>query len=92
MRHGESLGNQKRIIQGRTNDYGLSETGKKQIKKVAERISKEFHDIDKMIVSPTKRTRQTANIIHNEIGREVPIEINKSIIEFNPRNISRAYT
>ena len=84
MRHGESLGNQKRIIQGRTNDYGLSETGKRQIEKVAERISNEFHDINKMIVSPTKRTIQTANIIHDKIGKQIPVEIDNSIIEFNP--------
>ena len=84
MRHGESLGNQKRIIQGRTNDYGLSEIGKKQIQKVAEKISNEFEDVDGIIVSPTKRTIQTANIIRDKIGKPIPMEIDSSIIEFNP--------
>ena len=84
MRHGESLGNQNKIIQGKTNDYGLSDKGKKQIEEIAQAHLKELNGIDKMIVSPTKRTIQTAETIQNCLDKQVPTEINKNIIEFNP--------
>lgn len=82
VRHGESIGNQKRIIQGKISDYGLSEKGKEQIQKIGEEFLEEFKQLDKIIASPTKRTIQTANILNQKISK--PIEIWEDVIEFNP--------
>lgn len=82
VRHGKSVGNQKKIIQGKTNDYGLTEEGKKEIEKIGEEYFKEFRQVDKIIASPTKRTIETANILNQNMDK--PIEIEEDIIEFNP--------
>lgn len=47
-----------------------------------ETFYEEFRSVDKIIASPTKRTIQTANILNQKINK--PIEIEESIIEFNP--------
>lgn len=62
MRHGQTVSNQKGIIQGRTNGR-LSETGKLQ----ATESSKYFIDkkIDCIICSPLMRTVQTSKIVNN---------------------------
>lgn len=76
LRHGE-VENPKKILYGRLPGYGLSESGIKRIKEVAQ----EFKDknIDYIYCSPLRRAKETAEIINRELARE--IKISRSLIE-----------
>jgi len=54
MRHTQSIGNEKQIIDSRL-DYGLSEKGKKQAENIVNVLEKYKFDI--VILSPLKRTQ-----------------------------------
>lgn len=60
VRHGESEANARGIIQGRI-DFGLSELGRQQAQRVAERLLHE--DVVRIITSPLLRAAQTADVI-----------------------------
>ena len=61
VRHGETKENMLDLINGR-NDGELTEVGKEQAQRVAEQLKNE--NIDLIIASPLKRTKQTAEIIN----------------------------
>jgi broad specificity phosphatase PhoE len=67
LRHGESEGNDARVIQGRE-DFPLSAAGRKQ----AQQVAAWFTDkrIDTVLSSPLKRAAQTARIIASVLGVE----------------------
>jgi uncharacterized phosphatase len=65
IRHGESVGNIKRLFTGQW-DVPLTDLGTKQAKAAAQTI-KERH-IDLIVSSPLIRARQTAEIIAEQIG------------------------
>ncbi len=66
IRHGATAGNLEKRYIGRT-DEALSETGLEQVKQLADR---NIH-ADKVIVSPMKRTVQTAEIVFPGKSRRV---------------------
>lgn len=68
MRHGQTDWNVERKIQGRT-DIELNETGKQQAKQAQEKIEK--YNIDLILCSPLKRTRETAQIIAENKNIEI---------------------
>ncbi|PJC44273.1 hypothetical protein CO038_04610 [Candidatus Pacearchaeota archaeon CG_4_9_14_0_2_um_filter_39_13] len=61
IRHAESIGNARGIHQGHTNDFSLSELGRKQ----ADFLKKEFEDlkIDAIYSSDFKRAKETAEFL-----------------------------
>ena len=61
VRHGQTTGNQERLLHGRT-DSPLSELGLEQAQRVAERIHREFA-VDQIAASPLVRAKNTAEII-----------------------------
>ena len=63
VRHGRTDWNDLKKVQGLA-DIELNETGKMQAKEVAKSLEDE--NIDLIICSPLKRTRQTASIINEE--------------------------
>lgn len=65
VRHGESLGNADRVIQGRR-EYSLSEKGKEQALRTAGFFVQQFPDL--LLTSPLRRARETATIIGERIG------------------------
>jgi broad specificity phosphatase PhoE len=67
LRHGESQGNNARIIQGRR-DLALSERGLRQSEDVAPWFS--GRGIDAILCSPLKRAVQTAEVVGRVIGLE----------------------
>lgn len=75
VRHGESIGNKAGLHQ--TTDMPLSETGRKQAKKIAERLKK--YKIDTIFASPIARAKETAEIISKSIG--TPIEKRSELAE-----------
>jgi len=78
-RHAESLANTQGIYQGQTYDTGLSKLGKKQAKALACRFKNQI--IDRVVVSPLKRTMETAQGVAKLYGLKVVEE--RRIIETN---------
>lgn len=68
VRHGESEANQRGVFAGQKEDSVLSEKGREQALITAKEIENENLRIDKIISSPLKRTKETAEIIAKEIG------------------------
>lgn len=80
VRHGESIGNKKNIIQGHKN-FGLSKKGKNQAQKLAERFKNTKIDI--IYSSDLKRAVQTAKIVKKFHKKVVPIIYSKLLRERN---------
>lgn len=78
VRHCEARGNVDRIFQGHT-DADISEKGKAQLERLAER----FRDIplDAVYSSPLKRARLTADAINRYHG--LPVHIHPGLIEIH---------
>ena len=84
VRHGESEANQRGVFTGQKEDSVLTEKGKEQARATAQEIEKENLKIDKIISSPLKRTKETAEIIAKEIGFDVSkISFDNRVIEYN---------
>ncbi len=79
VRHAESIANTLGIFQGQTYNTGLSPLGKKQAKALARKLS--FFEVDKIISSPLKRTKETAEKVAKIGGWEVAYD--DKIIETN---------
>lgn len=62
LRHGESEGVQKKILQGHT-DFPLTDTGKEQIADLGRYWREKRQTFDKIITSPLKRCKETSKII-----------------------------
>ncbi|MBD3190467.1 MAG: hypothetical protein GF308_07475 [Candidatus Heimdallarchaeota archaeon] len=62
IRHGESIANKERIIQGHK-DYPLTERGEKQAKELAEKMVKENFTCSAIYSSDLTRAKKTAEII-----------------------------
>ncbi len=80
IRHGESLANTQGVYQGQTYDTELSEAGVKQAQALAKNLAK--ININAVYASPLKRTRQTAEIITENLLMG-PAIIDQRIIEVN---------
>lgn len=76
VRHGQTDYNVKKVFQGHT-DIPLNETGEKQAQETAPKFRN--IDVDMILVSPLKRTLQTAQYISQITG--VPITIEERLIE-----------
>ncbi|MEJ2757673.1 MAG: histidine phosphatase family protein [Anaerolineales bacterium] len=66
LRHGESTGNQQRVVQGQQ-DFPLSKTGLDQTEKLAAYWKSKGKQFDKIISSPLSRAKLTAQIIQHHI-------------------------
>lgn len=79
IRHGQSVANEKNIIQGHTN-FKLSKKGKKQAKKVALRFKKTKIDI--IFSSDLGRAKETAKTI-KKFHKKTPIYFSRLLRERN---------
>ncbi|MBT3322761.1 MAG: histidine phosphatase family protein [Anaerolineae bacterium] len=75
LRHAESTGNAEGYFQGQ-GDFPLTQRGHEQAYALADRWKKEKREFDYIIASPLSRTRETAEIISENL--------NLSIDEFDP--------
>lgn len=71
LRHGESVGNAEDIHQGQS-DFPLTETGRAQVRALAQRWQRQAVAFDQMISSPLLRASQSAEILAECLG--LPIE------------------
>ena len=78
IRHGEIDSNRKKIYSGRSEE-ALTETGRRQVKAACCKLSKV--DVDAIYCSPLVRTRQTADIIADELNWTTPIHIDECFNE-----------
>lgn len=76
VRHGQTNWNVERRVQGST-DIELNETGIEQAKLVSKKLKEE--KIDRIISSPLKRAKQTAQIIAKEV--DCPIIYEEGLME-----------
>lgn len=87
IRHGQSLGNKKRIIQGTNTDYELTEEGVEYITSLAKENKSQFASRKIIYTSPLKRARQTAEILSKVVGIKNVVE-SPLLVEFNPGILS----
>lgn len=81
VRHGQTLSNLARVVSGGVDDSPLTDEGKKQAELAAEGIGEA---IDLLVVSPLRRTRQTADIIARHIGyNPAKIVVDKRLAEYD---------
>ena len=66
VRHGESIGNQNKIIQG-LSDFSLSKNGKENVFKLAQENSDLLLSKTNIISSPLKRCAETSKILAIQI-------------------------
>ena len=78
IRHGEIDSNRKKIYSGRSKE-ALTEIGRQQVKASCRELSN--LDVDAIYCSPLVRTRQTADIIVDELGWTVPVHVNECFNE-----------
>lgn len=84
VRHGESEANQSGVFAGQKEDSVLTEKGKEQAHATAQEIKIENLKFDQIICSPLKRTKETAEIIADEIGFDIQkIYFDKRVIEYD---------
>lgn len=79
LRHGESTGNAGGYLQGQA-DFPLSDTGREQARALAARWLSEAVSFDRIISSPLRRARETAEIIAEkpataQYSKEIPVEL-----------------
>mgnify|MGYP001765828787 CR=1 FL=1 len=81
LRHGQSTGNAQGVYQGQA-DYPLDETGIHQVQALATRWKAGKTGFDRIISSPLKRARQTAEIIAAALGG-APVDLDENWMERN---------
>lgn len=90
-RHGQTNPNLKKYIQSQIIDKPLNKTGRAQATKLGQRLKGE-HIINFMVVSPTKRTIETANLIMDVIAPPyIGDAINPDFLEINCGSIDGMY-
>lgn len=78
IRHGESEADILNVIEGRA-DFELTELGERQAKSMAEWV-KERYKIDKIVASPLKRAKKTADFLSEAMG--IPVDYDDNLMEF----------
>jgi ribonuclease H / adenosylcobalamin/alpha-ribazole phosphatase len=75
VRHGETEHTRDKRFSGLGgDDPGLNKDGEAQVSATAEWLSPLAEEIDAVVASPLRRTRETAAIIAGQLGKEVAIE------------------
>jgi broad specificity phosphatase PhoE len=78
IRHGQIASNLNRVYSGRS-DEALTEAGREQVRQAARELAD--IEIDAIYSSPLTRTRQSAEIIVDELNWDLPIRIDGSFNE-----------
>ena len=71
IRHGQGVCNVERRVEGVAQCRGLSELGRQQVDRLANRLRAEEFAPNVIVASPIRRARETAEIIASTIGRDV---------------------
>ena len=79
VRHGQSSFNAKGLIQGRTDESFLTDTGYQQARKAGEALSK--INFDDIYSSPLQRAAETANTIKQSFNKKQNVIYDKNLLE-----------
>ncbi|MGZ4427074.1 MAG: histidine phosphatase family protein [Nocardioidaceae bacterium] len=75
VRHGETEHTRDKRFSGRGgDDPGLNADGQAQVRAVADWLAPLAEEIDALVASPLRRTRETAEILAAQLGRSVEVE------------------
>ena len=75
VRHGETVHTKDRRFSGTGgDDPGLDADGEAQVRATADWLAPMAHDIDALVSSPLRRTRESAAILAEVLGKDVAIE------------------
>lgn len=85
IRHGDVI-NPDRINYGRTYNVALSDLGKRQIKRTAEKISAREEKPIIIMSSPLRRTQESSRVISNHF-HEIPITLDDRLLETDAHKI-----
>lgn len=88
VRHGESEANLNEVFAGQREDSLLTNKGREEAKAVAKALHHDGLHFDKIISSPLKRAKETADIISKEIDYNCSIEIDNSLTEYDFGNLT----
>ena len=93
VRHGESIGNARKIIQGQS-DFALSPNGKEGVKALVNSNISKFNKYDRIICSDLKRASETAHIMNSILNKELRHdnllrEVSAGILDGVPKNTAR---
>lgn len=81
VRHGQTILNHNRVIQGKTTNPDLNETGILEIEQTALKIKTHNYQINHLMASPLKRAISTAEIIKRVLKLDSEITINDKFTE-----------
>jgi uncharacterized phosphatase len=89
VRHGQSEANLECVFAGQKNDAVLTEKGKEQAHEVGRSILEKELSFSRIISSPLKRARETAEIIAQDIGFDLSkIEYDQRVQEYDMGSIT----
>ncbi len=82
IRHGQTAGNRQMRLQGR-NDLPLNETGAAQARAAGRQFRERGILFDEIWTSPLRRAVETAEIIREELGIDVPVYTDDRLMEID---------
>ena len=82
VRHGEVF-NPREVFYGRLPRFGLSAVGREQADTAGDYLQQTLPPVESIYTSPLLRTRQTAAILEDKLGRPTPIKKTKKLIEIH---------
>ena len=80
LRHGESEANALGLFAGRRVDSPLTHRGRLQARRAAEGLPR---DLDWIVSSPLQRARATAEIVRDELGLDLAIEVDDRVSDWD---------
>lgn len=81
IRHGETDANRNEIVQGKLDIHGLTKRGRQQIERLAQYIGELGVPFTRIYSSPSRRARETAEILSYVLGLQV--EYDTSLLEMD---------
>jgi len=63
-------------------DPGITERGVEKSKMVAEHLIEQWGIPNRIVVSPYRRTRETAKVMRSVIGKKIPIHVDREVSEY----------
>ena len=80
LRHGESVANAAGRFAGQGDDSPLTEKGRTQARQAAHRLP---DGLTWIVSSPLRRARESATIVRDELGLDVPVEVDDRLIQYD---------
>ena len=80
LRHGESVANAAGRFAGQGDDSPLTAKGRIQAREAAHRLP---HGLTWIVSSPLRRSWESATIVRDELGLDMPVEVDDRLIQYD---------